>query len=185
MLDASKMPELIEDDIIELHARINHKFDAELWAEIDKNRHFLRQYLLWVDKTNSIDDCTSATDMFTNLWQNNENYAYSIVLKATGKAIGSIDIHNIDCKNNSADIGYWLAEEYNGQGLVSRAVKLIEKEAFSRGIHRLVIAVQEGNTPSSRVAERNNYIYEGLLKDALYKYGTYYNEKIFAKINKE
>ena len=185
MFDDSKMPELIEDDIIELHARINHDFDTDLWFEIDKNRQFLRQYLLWVDKTNSIDDCTSASDMFANLWHNNENYAYSIILKSNSRAIGSIDIHNIDYKNNSADIGYWLAEEYNGQGLVSRAVKLIEKEAFTRGVHRLVIAVQEENVASSRVAERNNYTYEGLLKDALYKYGAYYNEKIFAKINKE
>ena len=65
---------------------------------------------------------------------------------------------------------------------MSKAVKMIEKEAFARGMHRLTICVQAGNTPSSRVAERNGYIYEGTMKDALFKYGEYFDEMVYAKI---
>ena len=120
--------------------------------------------------------------MFTNEWTQDKIYAYSVVLKSTQKAIGSIDIHNID-NNNKAEIGYWISSAYNGKGFISRAVKLIEKQAFNCGIHRLVITVQKDNTPSSRVAERNNYILEGVLHDALYKYDRYFDAKIYAKIN--
>lgn len=184
MLDKLVMPDNISDDVIKLCARNTHRYDKDLWLEIDKNRLFLRQYLLWVDKTNSLKDCYSATEMFTEKWQDGEAFAYSVVLKSSGKAIGSIDIHNVNYDNHSAEIGYWLAEEYNGLGYMSRAVKLIENKAFFAGINRLVIAVQKENLPSARVAEHNHYVYEGTLKQALYKYGSFYDEMIFAKLNK-
>jgi hypothetical protein len=70
--------------------------------------------------------------MFIDLWNKGENYAYSIVLNDTNKAIGSIDIHNIDLNNYSAEIGYWLAKDYNGNGYMSEAVKFIEKQAVTK-----------------------------------------------------
>ena len=184
MLDKLVMPDSVSDDVIELCARNTHRYDEDLWCETDKNRLFLREYLLWVDRTNSLDDCHLATKMFMEKWQNGEIFAYSVVLKSSGKAIGSIDIHNVNYDNHSAEIGYWLAEEYNGRGYVSRAVQLIENKAFGAGINRLVIAVQKENRPSARVAEHNHYVYEGTLKQALYKYGEFYDEMIFAKLNK-
>ena len=42
--------------------------------------------------------------MFTNEWKQGKIYAYSVILKSTQKAIGSIDIHNID-NNNKAEKG--------------------------------------------------------------------------------
>lgn len=182
MLNILQMPTFISDDVIELHARINHDYDIDHWHEIHKYRSLLRQYLTWIDKTTSIDDCATTSEMFTKEWKQGKIYAYSIVLKSTQKAIGSIDIHNID-NNNKAELGYWISPSHNSKGFASRAVKLIEKQAFNCGIHRLVIIIQKDNTPSSRVAERNNYILEGVLHDALYKYDRYFDAKIYAKIN--
>lgn len=182
MLDKLKMPDFIDGGVVALCARNNHRFDADIWAETDKNRLFLRKYLLWVDKTNSLEDCAAATDMFAQKWNEGTIFAYSIVLQHTGKVIGSIDVHNISYDNHSAEIGYWLAEEHNGRGYMSQAVQLIEKQAFLCGINRLVIAVQKENAASARVAEHNHYVYEGTLKQALYKYGTFYDEMIYAKL---
>lgn len=182
MTDNLTMPEFLEDDVIELHARRIHDFDEDLWLETDKNREFLREYLTWVDNTNSVEDCHSATEMFIDEWNNARNYAYCIVLKSSKKAIGSIDIHSINHSNMNGDIGYWLAKEYNGQGLMSRAVKLIENQAFANGFHRLTITVEKENIPSTNVAKRNNYVFEGTHKDKLYKYGKFYDCLTFAKV---
>ncbi len=179
----SHMPELISDNIIELHARINHNYDGDHLSQINQNRDFLRKYLLWVDKTTSLNDCSSATEMFIEEWKNSKIFCYSIILKSSNKAIGSIDIHNINKDNYKAEIGYWLAQQENNKGYMSRAVKLIEKEAFKIGFHRLEIEIQKDNLPSIRVAERNNYELEGIHKHALYKYGQFYDKLIFAKIN--
>ena len=178
------MPEFLTDGVIELYARKDYRFDADMMVEIDLNRLFLREYLLWVDKTNSIEDCHKASDMFCDGWNRSETFAYSLILKETGHAIGSIDLHNVNQSNKRAEIGYWLAERYNGCGLMSRALQLVEKQAFSVDFHRLEICVQKENLPSIHVAERNGYTLEGTLKDALFKYGSFYDELVFAKVNK-
>ncbi len=182
MLENFIMPETLENDTIKLVARNNHQYDEDLWLETDKNRNFLRQFISWVDTTNSLQDCNSATDMFIDKWQKGENYAYSIVLKATGKAIGSIDIHNIDYDNYHGEIGYWLAEEYNGRGYMSGAVQLIENAAFSLGINRIEISTQKENIPSANVAKRNKYVFEGTLRKAIYNDGEFYDKLVFAKL---
>ena len=177
------MPKIISDDVIVLKARINHDYDNEYFQQINQNREFLRQYLLWVDKTNSVDDCASASKMFADEWAKEKIFAYSLILKTTNKLVGSIDLHNIDKDNYKAEIGYWLAQQENGKGLISRAVKLIEKAAFELGFHRIELEIQKDNLPSIRVAENNNYKLEGIHKDALYKYGQFYDKLVFAKIN--
>lgn len=182
MLESFIMPEIIENDTIWLSSRNNHKYDEDMWFEIDKNRDFLRTYMPWVDKTNSLQDCNSATDMFTDKWQKGTDFAYSIVLKSIGKAIGSIDVHNVDRENHSAEIGYWLAKEYNGLGYMTQAVKLIETEAFLQGLHRLVITTQQENTRSSNVAKRSGYIFEGANKDAIFNDNTFHDKLVFAKL---
>ena len=65
---------------------------------------------------------------------------------------------------------------------MSEAVKLIEKHAFDNGINRLVITVEVDNIPSCRVAERNNYKFEGLHKQMLLKYDTFRDIKCYAKL---
>lgn len=42
MLDKLVMPDSISDDVIKLCARNTHRYDKDLWLEIDKNRLFLR-----------------------------------------------------------------------------------------------------------------------------------------------
>lgn len=182
MLNNFFMSDILVGSRIKLVARNNHNYDEDHWFEIDKNRKFLSEYLLWVDNTNSLQDVSDATNLFIDLWNKKENFAYSIVLNDTNKAVGSIDIHNISFNHHSAEIGYWLAEEHNGNGYMSEAVKLIEKHAFDNGINRLVITVEVDNIPSCRVAERNNYKFEGLHKQMLLKYDTFRDIKCYAKL---
>jgi ribosomal-protein-serine acetyltransferase len=182
MMDINFMPTIILGQKIKLVARNIHDYDVDSWLEIDKNRSFLREYLLWVDKTNSLKDVNDTTNMFIDLWNKGENYAYSIVLINTGKAVGSIDIHNINYKNHSAEIGYWLAEEHNGNGYMAEAVKLVEKQAFDGGINRISIQIEKDNKPSCRVAERAGYEFEGTHKQMLLKYGTFRDINCYAKL---
>ena len=182
MLKKNFMPDIILGEKIKLVARNYHDYDEDCWSEVDDNRLFLREYLLWVDCTNSLQDVSNATDMFIDMWNNGENYAYFIVLNSTGKAIGSIDIHSIDYKNYSAEIGYWLAKEHNGNGYMTEAVKLIEKQAFDAGMNRIYIRAETDNIPSCRVAEHAGYEFEGTHKQEILKYDTFRDVNCYAKL---
>lgn len=62
----------------------------------------------------------------------------------------------------SAEIGYWLAPDRRGQGLMSRAVALVVDAAFGRlGLDRLSWRAYVGNLPSRAVAERAGFRVEG------------------------
>ncbi len=182
MLENFSMPEIISSDRIKLVSRNNHNYDEHCWLEVDNNRLFLREYLLWVDKTNSLQDVSNATDMFIDMWNKKENFAYYIILNSTEKLVGSIDIHNIDYDNHSAEVGYWLSETYNGKGYMAEAVKLIEKQTFDGGMNRIYIRCETENTPSCRVAERTGYKFEGTHKQMLLKYDRFRDVNCYAKL---
>lgn len=65
----------------------------------------------------------------------------------------------------SAEIGYWLAADRRGQGLMSRAVALVLDTAFGRlALDRVLWRAYVGNLPSRRVAERAGFRVEGEIR---------------------
>lgn len=65
----------------------------------------------------------------------------------------------------SAEIGYWLAPEARGRGVMDRAVRLALDAAFGRlGLDRVVWRAFVGNRGSRAVAERAGFRLEGTLR---------------------
>jgi len=67
--------------------------------------------------------------------------------------------------SHKGEIGYWVAEPYWGQGIMTDAVRVICELGFSKfGLVRIFATVFVWNDASSRVLEKNDFEYEGLLK---------------------
>ncbi len=82
----------------------------------------------------------------------------------------------------SAEIGYWLGEDYWGQGIMSKAVELITNYGFDElKLERIYTSVFEFNKASIRILEKNGYEKEGVFKKALIKNGNIVDEHRFAK----
>jgi RimJ/RimL family protein N-acetyltransferase len=65
----------------------------------------------------------------------------------------------------SAEIGYWLASDHRGRGLMSRAVALVLDVAFGRlALDRVLWRAYAGNLPSRHVAERAGFRVEGEIR---------------------
>ena len=105
---------------------------------------------------------------------------FAIVIN--NEVAGSIGVHpklDIHCKN--AEIGYWIAEEYWGNGIVPLAIKLMVNYAFQTfDITRIYARTFDTNIKSQRVLEKAGFILEAELKETFYKYGTVYDEVIYA-----
>jgi len=99
-----------------------------------------------------------------------------------GEAVGSIGVHpktDIHCKN--AEIGYWIAEEFWGQGIVPEAVKLMVNYGFKTfDITRIYASTYDINIKSQRVLEKAGFTLEAEFKETLYKNGTVYDEMVYA-----
>lgn len=90
-----------------------------------------------------------------------------------GKAVGSIGIFvKDDVFEKTAELGYWLSEEYWHNGIMSSAVKLICKDAFSSlDIVRIYAEPFERNTASRAVLEKAGFVCEGVMRNGIYKNG--------------
>ncbi|MGO2374397.1 MAG: GNAT family N-acetyltransferase [Pseudoalteromonas prydzensis] len=85
--------------------------------------------------------------------------------------------------SKSAEVGYWLAQEYWGQAIVSQAIALlIEKIQQNNDIVRLHAVVFEGNTRSAKVLEKVGFAQEGCLHKAIYKQGDFHNALVYGKV---
>ena len=104
-----------------------------------------------------------------------------------GELIGSISaiIGEFE-RQKSAEIGYWIAQPFWGQGFGSQALAEFSKAIFQNTeIVRLYAPVFEGNTASARVLEKCGFKLEAVLEKAIYKNGLFYNEHHYALIRSE
>lgn len=105
---------------------------------------------------------------------------FAIVIN--GEAVGSIGVHpqtDFYCKN--AEMGYWLSETFWGNGIVPEAIKLMVNYGFKTfDITRIYARTFDTNIKSQRVLEKTGFTLEAELKGTLYKYGTIYDEMIYA-----
>src|ERR1019366_6277030 len=90
---------------------------AHLFAVVDANRAHLRRWLPWLDRTRSIDDTRQFVADVVQQAANNHNIHAAILLD--GHIVGVASYHRIHWQNRSTSIGYWVAEAYQGHGLVT------------------------------------------------------------------
>ncbi|MBC7866302.1 MAG: GNAT family N-acetyltransferase [Gloeobacteraceae cyanobacterium ES-bin-316] len=99
-----------------------------------------------------------------------------------GKAAGGIGLHplsDVECKN--AEMGYWLAEPYWGNGIVTKAVKQMINYGFETfDINRIFARPFGHNTASQKVLEKVGFVLEAKLEKTFFKNGEYVDEWIYA-----
>src|SRR5208283_5072481 len=89
---------------------LQHHHADELFALIDHNRSYLRQWLPEWDVRNSLDDCKKVIK--SSLEQLAANTGFTLGIWWEGHLAGIIGTGLIDWENHSAMIGYMLGESY-------------------------------------------------------------------------
>lgn len=103
---------------------------------------------------------------------------------ADGEIVGNITVEKkSDVYSCDSEIGYILLAEKYSKGIMTEAVRQICELAFSAlDITRITGLVYEPNVASRRVLEKNNFVLEGLMKNAVAKNGEIYDLRIYGKI---
>lgn len=80
-------------------------------------------------------------------------------------------------KQRSAELGYWIARRYWGQGIATAALQKFTRLMFdSTDIERLYAAVFDGNSASEQVLKKCGYQRDAVLHKAIFKHGSFYHE---------
>ena len=95
-------------------------------------------------------------------------------------------IPETDVYRKSAEIGYFIGEEYWNKGIVTRAVNLICDFGFTKlNLVRIHTGIFEYNIGSQRVMEKCGFVKEGVFEKAVFKEGKLWDEMRYAKINEK
>lgn len=146
---------------------------------IDANRQHLRRWHQWVDNTRTVDD----TRTFLETASSPEYRARTIagIVEFHGTAVGVLGLGGLDSANRAAEFGYWLAEEAQGKGIITRGCRALIETAFrERGIHRIVIRTAHDNVRSRAVAERLGFTMEGNQREAFLMQGGFRDVVVYS-----
>lgn len=103
------------------------------------------------------------------------------------KAAGSIGVFvKDDVYEKSAELGYWLAEPYWGQGVMTEAVRQLCREAFGRfDVLRIFAEPFADNLGSRRVLEKAGFTCEGTMRNGVFKNGRVHSYCMYALLREE
>lgn len=139
-----------------------------IFEAICNSRDFLMEHLPWIPETDIFDLKKRIRSWVLNerfgqggCWLIFRNNPYT----SEGLFAGSI-MMEVNLRNHSATLSYWLAKPFTGQGLMTESVKLITKFAFERlKLNRLELLVSIHNEKSAAVARRCGFVEEGINRD--------------------
>jgi len=145
---------------------------------INSGRAYLREWLLWVDTLTTVEQMeTNIKEAIENA-EHGRSYRYGIFIDE--HFIGVVEIKNINRFNDDAQIGYWLAEEWQGKGIMTDCVRALTLHCFNEfNLHRVSVSIVDANKKSRAVPERLNFVHEGTLRECMRYYGVYYDEVIY------
>lgn len=108
-------------------------------------------------------------------------------IEIDGRAVGSIGVFpGSDVYRKSGELGYWLAEEYWGRGIMTAAVCEICREAFGRfSLIRIFAEPFAENKGSRRVLEKAGFTLEGVMKNGITKNGRRMDYCMYAWLGEE
>ncbi len=136
---------------------------AAFFAVIDANREHLRPWMIWLDGTKTAQD--SLAFIHKNLEDVAAERGMALALRYRGAFVGTIGAHGKKHNTKSCDIGYWLAHDIQGRGVMTRAVKAFIHLLFNDyGFQRLTIRCAPENQRSRAIPERLGFSQEGTLR---------------------
>ena len=109
----------------------------------------------------------------------------NLAIDVCGQAVGAVGyVPGRDVERFSAEIGYWLGEEFWGRGITTEALQLVTEHAFVRlNYLRLFALPFADNAASMRVLEKAGYVQEALLRSSSVKFGEPKDQWLYACIN--
>lgn len=147
--------------------RLINKGDALAFLTLVlNNRSRINNYLPKTTKANSDAESTILyIDQKVRQAEANENFCFVIEDKDTKKLAGAVFLKSFDWSVPKCELGYFVDKDYEGKGITSRSISEIINYCFNvLKINKLFLRTALDNIGSRRVAEKNGFLEEGVLR---------------------
>lgn len=169
----------------DLSLKIQEMRDAERIFELtDSSREYLKEWLPWLEFTNEIQD----TRNFIKSGSSNfvEGKSLGAVILYKDEIVGIGGFNNINHANKTAYIGYWLGQEYQGKGIMTRVAKALTDYALTDlKLNKVEIRAAVENHKSRSIPERLGYTEEGTIRQAEWLHDHYVDHVVYGMLASE
>ena len=135
----------------------------ELHALVEANRDHLDRWFPWVSETRSVIDTAAFIDRSLARFRRGDGFDAGIVVD--GRLRGCVGLHFVKRPEGVTEIGYWLAEDAQGAGVMTRTLQGLLPHLFrDLDLHRVEIRCDPANARSRALPERLGFDQEGVLR---------------------
>lgn len=126
-------------------------------------------------------------DYISAMLSADENDTFAFAITVDEKVIGSIGVFRQgNIHRQTAEVGYYIAEEYWGKGIMTEAIIQTCKYVFDKSdIIRIYAEPFAYNAASCRVLEKAGFQYEGTLRKNAVKNGKVIDMKMYSLLRTE
>jgi len=111
------------------------------------------------------------------------NFEHNFTILYGRKVVGGIGFKINQHRKHIGELGYFLDEDYWNKGIMTRAVRQMERLGFNKlGLVRIEILMQPANIASEKVAKKCGYRKEGRMRSVVNQKGEFRDCWIYAKV---
>jgi ribosomal-protein-serine acetyltransferase len=171
------------DDETELRQFVDT--DAEsVFKAVKENLEHLRPFMHWAVEDYSLQSAQEFIKQSAKGATERKSFGYGIFRHR--KVIGSIGYVKFNWISKRTEIGYWIALDAEGRGLISRSCRLLIDYAFDElGMNRIEIRCAASNSRSRAIPERLGFLQEGILRQYELRNGVLHDFAVYGLLKSE
>jgi len=163
---------------------LEERHAATVFALVDRDREYLREWLPWVDSTLRQEDSLSFIRASLEQFASNSGFAAGVWWNE--QFVGVVGTHKIDWLNRKVELGYWLGKNFQGQGIMTDASRAaVTHLLVEMDLNRVTIQCATGNAKSCAIPRRLGFSLEGTLRDGQLLNGRYEDLLMFAMLRRD
>ena len=157
-----------------------------LFAAVRESMKEMSVWLAWCHPNYSLEESTQYVLEREEEWRKDAHYSFGITDVLSGEFVGSVGLNFVNRTHHFANLGYWVRSRSTGQGIATRAVRLIARWGFEKlKFARLEIVVGLDNIASQRVAQKAGAMREGILRNRVCLHGQQRDAVMFSLVPKD
>ena len=160
--------------------------DAEhIFKAIDSQREYLGEWLPFVEFTKSVKDSLDYVNSVVTMPEECKERQFAIF--CGDDFAGLAGFKGTDKINRKSEIGYWLKEEFQHRGIMTKSVRALIKFGFSElDLNRIQIKCAPENVKSRKIPQRLGFTLEGIERDSEFvKEGLFRDAEVWSLIKKD
>ncbi len=118
-------------------------------------------------------------------FERGDSVIFAITFRPDGRLVGAVGLH-LDPASHAGELGYWVGKDFWNQGIATEAARAVVAHAFDRmGLNRIAARHMTKNPASGRVMQKVGMTFEGVLRQSIFRWGSYEDSAIYSLLRSE